>query len=202
MWNRLDKPLVLASNSPRRRELLSVMGFSFMTAQPRISDEESYFGAAPVVDSVRELAMAKAQSVAEQYPDHLVFAGDTVVCAGEHLMGKPRSRHHAREMLRELSGKTHEVLSGIGLIDEKSGFSGSASARTEVSFRDLSEEEIEAYLDAGDYLDKAGAYGIQGAAMTLVERIDGCFYNVVGLPVAETIRLFKAYQRRKECTNA
>jgi septum formation protein len=178
------------------------MDFSFSTVSPRIEDELSYFGKKPFSNSARQLAEAKAQSVAKQYPDCLVLAGDTIVCYKKHLMGKPQSRQTAGDMIRKLSGRTHEVFTGIALVCHECIFTQSACARTKVSFRKLSEEEIEEYLDKNDYLDKAGAYGIQGAAMSLIDRIEGCFYNVVGLPVSHTIRLFEAYQNRKEQKNA
>jgi septum formation protein len=196
LWSRLDKPLVLASSSPRRREILSKMGVSFSVCEPRVEDEARFLMDPPFATSLRSLALAKADSVARQRPDALVLAADTVVCAGERVMGKPATRDEARSMIRRLSGRAHEVHSGVALVCADRGFSKTGSSCTRVFFRDVAPEEIELYLDTQEHVDKAGAYAIQGRAMSFVEKIEGCFYNVVGLPVSETIRLLTAYTER------
>ncbi|MBD3390565.1 MAG: septum formation protein Maf [Chitinivibrionales bacterium] len=198
VWSKLDRPLVLASNSPRRKDLLARMGFRFNTRAPHVDNEDAFFdGPVPAV-AVRNLARAKALSVSAGLPASLVFAGDTVVCIDGRVMGKPVSRDDARHMLSRLSGCAHDVYSGIALACGDSRFAADGVARTTVVFRKLDREEIDAYLDEPEYADKAGAYAIQGRAMTFVDRIEGCFYNVVGLPVTETLKLFDAYRHRKE----
>jgi septum formation protein len=172
------------------------MGFAFSVSLPLVADEMSFFDKKPFEQSIRSLALAKAESVAQKQPEALVLGGDTIVCLGTKVMGKPTCRDEAREMICALSGSIHEVYSGVALVCFDSGFAAAASARTSVSFRSIDKSEIEEYLDFGDYADKAGAYAIQGGAMSLIEGISGCYYNVVGLPVAQTIGLFKSYIRK------
>jgi len=195
-WNKPGRPLILASASPRRKDILARMGFTFTVVKPLIGDEQRFFNGRGIGAAVRALALAKARSIAGRSPGALVFAGDTVVCVGKRVMGKPKSREDARRMIAALSGKTHEVYSGVALVCPECGFEKAGSARTKVTFRRLGRDEIDAYLaDETEYRDKAGAYAIQGKAMRFIDKIDGCFYNVVGLPVAETLRLFKLYAR-------
>lgn len=195
-WNRPGRPLVLASDSPRRKEILARMGFSFTVMRPRVRDERRFFRNSRFGDAAAGLALAKARSVSRQKPESLVFAGDTVVCCNGRVMGKPSTRNEARKMLAALSGKTHEVLSGVALVCEECGFAAAGAAGTKVTFRKLGQPEIEEYLEnPGEYSDKAGAYAIQGKAMAFIDKINGCFYNVVGLPIAETIRLFDSYNK-------
>jgi septum formation protein len=201
MWNNPDRPLILASNSPRRLEILSQMGFSCTVVSPRIDDERRFFCGGPFESEVSALALAKAQSVAHDHPDSLVLGGDTIVCIGSTVMGKPSGRDEARQMLRTLSGAIHKVYSGVALVCGTLGFARAEAACTRVAFRILDDSEIERYLDCGEYSDKAGAYAIQGKAMMFIDKIDGCFYNVVGLPVAQTINLFKLYLTRKDQGN-
>jgi septum formation protein len=198
MWNKLDRPLVLASSSPRRKEILSRMGLACEVRPPTIESEHMFGGTAPFSLAVAELALAKARSVEWECPESLVLSGDTIVCLGNKVMGKPAGRDEARRMLRDLAGKSHVVHSGVALVCAERRFAEKTSASTTVHFRAISTDEIDAYLELDEYSDKAGAYAIQGAALTFVDKIDGCFYNVVGLPVAETIRLFSLYESRKE----
>lgn len=201
-WSQLDRRLVLASNSARRREILEKLGFAFSVYPPKVEDEARFFGQAGFGSSARALALAKARSVACDTSDALVFAADTVVCIGTRVMGKPGSRNEARDMLSALSGAVHDVYTGVALVCDTTGFAVTGVARTAVWFRELTDSEIEEYLDAGEYADKAGAYAIQGKATAFVDKIDGCFYNVVGLPVSKTIRLFMAYRQRKDVDHA
>ncbi len=192
-WNKLDRPLILASKSPRRKEILSCMGFSFTVKPPVIHNEESYISVSRIKDSVRELARAKARSVAEQSRHSLVLGSDTVVVIDNRVIGKPLNRNDARDMLQRLSGRVHMVYSGVALICAEINFERAATACSNVFFRTVSSWEINEYLTHDEYTDKAGAYAIQGRAMTFVDKINGCFYNVMGLPVTQTIDLFKAY---------
>jgi septum formation protein len=192
-WNKLDRPLILASASPRRKEILEKMGFDFTVLIPDIKDENLFIQSDRIDESIQELAYAKAESIAAQHVSSLVFSSDTVVVLGNKIIGKPVDYADAKSMLLSLSGKTHKVYSSIALICENMHFNQTAVACTNVFFRDVPESEIDDYLTSDEYADKAGAYAIQGSAMTFVNKIDGCFYNVMGLPVSETIAIFKAY---------
>jgi septum formation protein len=201
MWNKLHHRLILASQSPRRRELLTTMGFDFTVQQPVVGREDAYFTGTPVVQAVAKLARDKALSVGVTHRDALVLGGDTVVVIDDCAIGKPDGAAEAAAMLRRLSGRRHAVVSGVALVRMADDFTAATVARTEVFFRDIGAAEIDDYIALGEYADKAGAYAIQGKAMTFVEKIDGCFYNVVGLPIAATIGLFRAFTHRKESNN-
>ncbi len=192
-WNKLDRPIILASKSPRRKEILTNMGFTFSIQPPTIENEEIYIQIDRIEDSVQELALAKAQSVASRFSSSLVLGSDTVVYIDTQVIGKPVSCDDAREMLKQLSGRAHKVYSGVALLCAEINFKTTATACSEVFFRDIAEWEIDEYLTYDEHADKAGAYAIQGKAMTFIDRINGCFYNVMGLPITETINMYKAY---------
>jgi septum formation protein len=171
--------LVLASQSPRRSELLNSAGIPFRVQAANV-DETLLPGEGPV-DYVRRLACAKAQAV----QGDLVLGADTVVVLDGQIMGKPADAEDAARMLRSLSGRAHEVLTGICLIGREITV---AHDTTTVLFSELSEEEIWDYVATGEPMDKAGAYAIQGTASRFVERIEGSYSNVVGLPMAMVYR--------------
>jgi septum formation protein len=196
------QPLVLASKSPRRAEILQAMGFSFDTAAPGIENEEEYIDPGHLETSLQELALAKAHTVAARFPESLILSGDTVVVCDERVLGKPASPGEAASMIALLSGRSHRVLTAVALVCARQEFSKTSLAETRVTFRSVSEREIERYLENDDYKDKAGAYAIQGRAMIFVDSIEGCFYNVVGLPVSRTLELFAAYRHRKDILHA
>ncbi|MDD2715149.1 MAG: Maf family protein [Candidatus Wallbacteria bacterium] len=180
--------IILASSSSRRRELLRELGLKFRIMVPEIDEgsEEFYPGL------TQKLASKKALAVASRVaPGNLVIAADTLVVQGRVIFGKPKDRDDARRMLLELSGKKHEVFTGLCLLVSGTAECLSAEERTVVSFRTLSAAEIEAYLDTGEPFDKAGAYGIQGIGRLLVERVEGCFFNVVGLPIGRLNDFFQ-----------
>ena len=177
----LTKPVVLASGSPRRPELLRKLGIDFRV-HPSDIDEGKVSGLPPA-EIVCELARRKAWSVAELYDEGLIIGVDTIVVLGNKVLGKPASADEAREMLAELSGRTHEVFTGCAIVDRPEGRTKVEAERTAVTFRPLHASEIAAYVESGAALDKAGAYGIQDFSAVFVERIDGCFYNVVGFPL-------------------
>jgi septum formation protein len=154
----------------------------FEIQEPRLA-EEVVAGASPR-GLAEHLARAKALSVARRRETGVVIAADTVVVRGREIMGKPRDTEDARRMLRRLAGASHLVVTGVCVVDAGTGQELVESEVTAVRFRPLSEDEVEAYLATGEPLDKAGAYGIQGYGGLLVERIEGCYYNVVGLPLA------------------
>jgi septum formation protein len=162
--------------------LLSQLGLSFTVIPPRL-EEEGYLGGEPA-GAVRLLALAKARSAAEGLEAGLVIGADTVVVLEEEVMGKPSGPEEAGEMLRRLSGATHRVLTGVAVLNAADGEALVDHEETLVTFRRLRPEEIEAYVASGEPLDKAGAYGVQGLGAVLVRRIEGCYFNVVGLPLA------------------
>ena len=192
-WNHPGRPVILASVSPRRKRILAQMGFRFTVEAPGPFDEEAHLDAGNLASSLRRLANIKACSVAALHPQALVLGADTVVVKGKKVFGKPVGREDARAMLRSLSGSRHRVLTGVALVCASAAFSATASAVTDVFFRRLGVDEIEEYLALDEHCDKAGAYAIQGRAMIFVERINGCYYNVVGLPVDATAALFRRY---------
>lgn len=183
----MKRRMVLASKSPRRRELLEMLGAQFEVIT---SDcDENITGLAPH-DLVRELALRKAETVYERLnaPDAVVIGSDTIVTPdGVKALGKPRDRGDAVRTLTELSGKWHSVCTGIAVIGRAADNTSkkiSETVETKVKFLDLTKEECERYADTGEPLDKAGSYGIQGRGGALVEKIDGDYYSVVGLPVS------------------
>ena len=176
--------LVLASRSPRRRELLSQVGISFRVAPGTV--EERITKTAPD-EVVRELSFQKAEDVASGEPEGVwVLGADTVVALDGKILGKPTDAREAKDMLRQLSGRSHSVYTGVTLYRRMDG------KTTAETFYPMTEEEICRYVDSGDPMDKAGAYGIQGPAAAFIQRIEGDYNNVVGLPVAAV------YQRWKE----
>jgi septum formation protein len=178
--------LVLASGSPRRREILDALGLAF-DVRPPDTDETLRPGEAAVAAAVR-LATEKAEAVPAAGGE-LVLAADTIVVLGEEILGKPADEADAARMLGRLSGRAHRVVTGIALRSE--GRTHSSFATTGVRFRELDADDIAAYVATGEPLDKAGAYGIQGYGAALVEGIEGDFFNVMGLPVPALLGLLR-----------
>ncbi len=175
--------IILASASPRRAQLLKLIGLEFEVVQSNYDESgESY--TFPEVQ-VLELSERKASTVAEQVEDGLIVGADTVVALEDKIFGKPKDKSAAQEMLRQLSGRTHTVYTGFTLIDQPSGRLHSDYERTEVVFRKIDDAEISRYVQTESPLDKAGAYGIQDKSSIFVSKVNGCFYNVVGLPVTK-----------------
>ena len=181
--------LVLASQSPRRREILSWAGIEFIT-RPTEVPEERVAGEDPC-QHVRRLARAKAEAVPAA-PGEIILAADTVVVVGDHVLGKPDDEEHAAWMLGQLSGREHQVITGICLRSPDRLVVDSETTR--VRFVPLSEQEITRYVKSGEPTDKAGGYAIQGLASKFIDRIEGCYFNVVGLPVALVYRHLKEWQ--------
>jgi septum formation protein len=182
--------LVLASASPRRAELLTAAGFSFEVA-PADVDETPRCGEPPAEYALR-VARDKAAAVGRAHPDAVVLAADTVVVADDAILGKPRDDDDAARMLRALSGREHLVQTAVVLrAGGHAGAERSAIGSTRVRFNPLSDEEIAWYVSTGEPQGKAGAYAIQGLAARFVERIDGSWSNVVGLPVAAVYRMLR-----------
>lgn len=176
--------LILASASPRRRELLEQIGVTFEIEVSNV--EEVMDTALSPAMLVQSVALQKAQAVASQHNAGLILGADTIVVDNDVILGKPRSIEEAKAMLTRLSGKWHQVMTAVSLVDA-SGMQNSWTSVeiTNVKFRDLTKEDIAAYVATGESMDKAGAYGIQGYGALLVERIEGCYNNVVGLPLQQ-----------------
>lgn len=181
--------LILASASPRRREILSTLGLAF-EVQPSLMDESS-LRIDDDVEFVREAALAKLGSVLERTKEGTayVLAADTIVCVGERRLGKPADDADAVAMLRLLSGRDHVVRTAIALGQVGRGALGTRVVETTVRFREASEDELARYVASGEGRDKAGAYGVQGLASGFVTRLEGSYTNVVGLPAAEVVAL-------------
>lgn len=172
-------PLILASGSPRRKEILDTMGLEFSVD---VSDADESFAGTPE-EMVLELSRRKALAVASRHSGAMILAADTLVF-GDEVLGKPHSAEEAKRMLAELSGSWHSVYTGVTMIDTRSGKTLSRADVTRVHFVALTAQDIDAYVATGEPLDKAGAYGIQGRGGMFIDRIEGSYSNVVGLPMA------------------
>ena len=172
-------PLILASGSPRRRELLDLMGLTYTVETPDV--DESFSGRPS--ETVMEISRRKAAAVAARHSDSIIIAADTLVFA-DGALGKPHTPERAKEMLRSLAGNWHHVYTGITVINTRSGRILRNVDKTRVHLVPMTEQEIDAYVATGEPLDKAGAYGIQGMGGMIVDRIDGSYSNVVGLPMS------------------
>jgi septum formation protein len=182
--------LILASASPRRRELLAQLALPF-TVIPADVDEQQLAAEVPTAYVIR-VAQAKAQHLSQRFPEALVLGADTIVVLDKQILGKPGSAEVARQMLTRLSGRQHIVMTGLALLRQCQQFVRLDTVRTLVCFRPVSRAEIEHYIATGEPLDKAGAYAIQGAAVAFVESLEGCYTNVVGLPLRRTAALLHA----------
>lgn len=186
------KRIVLASTSPRRRELLNQIGLSFDII-PSSALEKDIGSSDPIQGSV-EAAEIKALNVATKLSGNvLVIAADTVVVIDGMVLGKPKDKEEAKSMLRRLSGRVHNVITGFVVINVLTGKKSSGYERTRVWFRQLTDEEIASYVESGEPMDKAGAYGIQDLGSLLVKRIEGCYFNVVGLPISSLCEVLKDF---------
>jgi septum formation protein len=179
---------ILASASPRRREILRGLGLEFRVRPSTLPEPPSLPGEKPVAYA-RRAARLKAREIGQHHTCGIVIGADTLVVARGRILGKPRSRSEAACMLRSLSGRWHEVITGICLLDCEDGHEQCTAKVSRVHFRRLSSAEISWYLAKGEYADKAGAYAIQGYASLFVDRIEGCYFNIVGFPVAGFERL-------------
>src|ERR1700756_3120779 len=178
--------LILASSSPRRAEILANAGMPFNVLSSAV-DESPYPGELPVA-LVQRLANAKADLVtARAIGPAIILAADTVVVLDDKILGKPNSLEEARHMLQQLSGRTHSVLTGVALVRLPDGERRQFTESTLVHFRPISDEELSSYLATEEPYDKAGAYAILGQAGRYIPRIDGCYFNVVGLPLSHTL---------------
>ena len=182
---------ILASASPRRGELLRQVGLSFRTVPSRLS--ESNQGGMEPRQHALYWAAAKAKDVAQRYPQEWVLGADTIVVIDGDILGKPANLSEAVAMLSRLSGRSHIVITALCLILGQSGAEGKEWVQTTVAMRDFSPADIQGYVATGEPMDKAGAYGIQGIGGCLVQRIEGSYSNVVGLPLCETVVLLRRH---------
>jgi septum formation protein len=179
--------VVLASSSPRRRELLALVGIAYDVVPADI--DESYLPGETPVSHAERLAREKAAVVAAAAPDAVTIGADTIVVVDDDVLGKPRDAAHAAEMLRRLSGRSHRVITAVAAVWR--GTIASAVEEVDVTFRPLGERDIAAYIATGEPMDKAGAYGIQGYGATIVERVDGDYFAVMGLALNRLVRLLQ-----------
>ena len=186
-----QKLLILASSSPRRQEYIRLLDRPFLCENPEVSEEIS--GQMRPEEMVIELACRKAESVAAKHRKGVVIGADTVVVLEDEVLGKPLDEQDAKTMLQKLSGKKHQVFTGICVIDIEKHKKLCNYKRTEVKMAELQEEEIDWYLHTKEPMDKAGAYGIQGYGCTLVEGISGDYYNVMGLPVCRLAQILTGF---------
>lgn len=190
------KEIILASTSPRRSGLLRQIGMPFEVTPPDV-DESRYSFEADPAGTAERLALAKARSAAGR-PDVrgrncVVLGADTVVLFDGRILGKPEDAEDAYAMLRKLTGRSHRVLTGFALLDAGTNRSVTGHEWTTVCMRDCTDEEIRAYVDTGEPLDKAGSYGAHALGAGLITRVEGCFYNVIGLPLARLLVTLKDF---------
>lgn len=186
--------IILASGSPRRSDLMKQVGFEFRVST--CNTDESYDESLTPAEIVMELSLRKADAVFDKEmpeKDTVVVAADTVVALGNEILGKPKDRNDAIRMLNELSGKKHQVYTGVTLYYYVNGrvFIENFADCADVYFRELSQETITSYVDSWEPMDKAGAYGIQGLGAILVDKIDGDYYTIVGLPISKVYHSIK-----------
>jgi len=189
--------LILASASPRRAEILTAVGWEFEKHTADI-DETELTGENPA-DYVLRLAREKASAVAENYENALILGADTIVVIKNQIIGKPKDTADARKMLQMLSGNWHEVLTGVALVKMSEGKSDAKVdlQKTQVKFAEITDAEIEFLIENGEPLDKAGAYAVQAQAALFIERIEGDYWNVVGLPINLVYKLVSRWSAKK-----
>jgi septum formation protein len=187
----MTRPIVLASASPRRKELLENIGLKFSVDPAEIAETRTA-GLKPA-ELAKALSLQKARAAALRHADSIIIAADTFGVLDGAILGKPVDAGHAREMLAGLSGRCHSVITGFTVIDSATGRAISRAVETRVYFRKLGRVEIARYVKTGEPLDKAGAYAIQGLGALLVESIEGDYYNVIGLPLCALAGVLKRF---------
>ncbi|EKE04092.1 MAG: hypothetical protein ACD_20C00107G0002 [uncultured bacterium] len=187
-----DKKIILASASPRRKELLSNLGLKFEIIPSKV--EEIIEGKTFSCELIEQLALDKVMDVKEKvdYPA-VIIGSDTVVVVNHKILGKPKDKQDAFNMLRMLSGTTHEVISAIAITDTETGKTLTNSVTSNVTFKELSDSEINSYIATGEPMDKAGAYAIQGLASIFIKEISGCYTNIVGISTYKLVEMLKEF---------
>lgn len=188
----MTKPLILASQSPRRKELLDLLQLPYSIIVSEV--EEKLNRNFSPEENVQWLAKQKAKAVADLHPHAIVIGADTMVCLDGECLGKPQDQEEAASMLRRLSGRSHSVITAVSI--QAKNHSETFYDKTEVAFWSLSEEEIWTYIETKEPMDKAGAYGIQGRGALFVKKIDGDYYSVMGLPISKTMRALRHFDIR------
>ena len=183
-------PFILASGSPRRKQLLNQIGLEFMVIPSDV--DENFTLDLPPEAFTEHWAREKAKSVAKIHPDSLIVGADTIVVLDGNILGKPKDKKDSFNMLHSLSGKTHEVITGVSFISLEQELDHTFNERTFVSFNTLSDRDINSYIDIYNPLDKAGSYGIQDWFSVHIHRVEGCYYNVMGLPLSSFYSYFKS----------
>lgn len=177
--------MILASNSPRRKEILENFGFSLKTVSKNIDEISSK---EEIKEKIMDIAQQKTMAAAKDYPDENVVGADTVVVIDGKILGKPKDETEAFEMLKSLSGKSHDVITAYSFVNLKKNIFLNDAEVTKVFFKNLSDEEINWYINTKEPMDKAGAYGIQGKGAYFVEKIEGDFFSVMGFPLGRFLR--------------
>ena len=181
------RKLILASQSPRRKELLEKCGYPFDVIVADI--DESIDSSLTLENAIQQLAYKKAKKIFDDYPDAIVIGSDTIVSINKKILGKPKDEQEAFNMLKLLSGKTHEVITGLTILTKEKKYNHVSVNK--VTFYDLSDEEIYKYISTKEPMDKAGSYAIQGIASRYIKSIDGDYYAIVGLPVSVVYHILK-----------
>lgn len=185
------KKIILASQSPRRKQLLESIGLPFEVDPPPF--EEFHPSEQSALELVQMNALGKARSIQGRHEKALILGVDTVGAMHDHILEKPKNKEDAKRMLRMMQGAVHEVLTALAMIDTETGKEMIAVESTHIEFLPLTEKEIEAYVQTGEPMDKAAAYGIQGIASLFVKKIDGDYFNVVGLPMFRLNLMLKEF---------
>jgi septum formation protein len=185
------KKIILASKSPRRKNLLKQIGLKFETDVSEI-DENKFPHLSPE-NLAKELSKAKAEKVSNRHKNAIIIAADTLIVLNKEIIGKPKSAKDAVKMLKKLSGKTHMVITGFTVFDTKTKKEITKIVKSKVRFKKMTKEEIDAYVKSGEPMDKAGGYGVQDKAAVFIEEIEGDFFNVVGLPIFSLYQVLKKF---------
>ena len=178
--------IILASESPRRAEILKMIKVNFIVAPSKIKEEIN-----PKIkqnEIAIDISKAKAETISHKYPNDIIICADTIVVFDEEIFGKPKDKNESKKMLKALSGSSHKVITGVTIINKRLGFLKTFSETTEVFVQKIPTKQIEFYVNNYNTLDKAGSYGIQGWFSVWIKKINGCYYNVMGLPVSKLHR--------------
>ncbi|NMB96157.1 MAG: septum formation inhibitor Maf [Clostridiaceae bacterium] len=193
----LKQELILASASPRRKELLEQVGIKFSIIPSNVDESKLELNGDPHEKTIAS-ALIKAKDVAGRLEKGLILGADTIVVLDGKIYGKPVNIQHSYEMLKSLSGKCHQVITGVALVDASTGIYLTGHEKTDVYFSFIDDDEIMAYINSGESVGKAGAYAIQGKGALFVEKIDGCYSNVVGLPISLLKKMLKNICKKEE----
>lgn len=186
------RKIILASNSPRRKELLEKVGLSF---EIKTADfDECFDTALPPEEFAKSLALGKALKVSKIKYDAVIIAADTIVVVDDQILGKPKSSEDAKNMLKKISGRSHTAITGLAVVDSKSGKSITTSSKIILHFRDMTDKEIDLYVKTGEPLDKAGSYAVQGLGAIFIEKMEGDYYAAVGLPLNSLYEILKEFE--------